>query len=83
MNEPDELKNAVDELLAEDAPEGYGKTLNEFYEAWNSSVFCDGTTAEQRSVVLTQFKAMRRFFYALHKSKRSDPGRATFEPWLG
>ena len=83
MTHPNEMKNAVDELLAEDAPEGYGKTLNEFYEAWNSSTFCNGTTAEQRSVVLTQFKAMRRFFYALHKSKQSEPGKATVETWLG
>lgn len=82
MNPPCEKKKAIDELLSEDTPDGYYETLSQFYEAWNSSALSDGTTPDQRSIVLTHFKALRRFLFRLHKQKYPN-STATPETWLG
>lgn len=58
-------REAVKKLLSEDKPEGYIATLDEMFEAWLCSPHCDGTTGDQRSIALTQIKALKRFMKSL------------------
>ena len=54
-------RKAVRELLSEDKAEGYIETLDTMFEAWFCSEYCNGTTIEQRSVILSHVKALKQF----------------------
>ncbi len=57
-----EVKNkAIHNLLSEDSPKNFIETIDLMFEAWFCSEYCDGTTIDQRSLVLTHTKALKRF----------------------
>ena len=80
MQPSQEKKTPIEELLAEDTPEGYFETLSRFYSAWIGSEHSNGTSPEQRTLVLTHFKAMRRFLYKLQKEQRKK--KCKFTTWI-
>lgn len=82
MTSPSEQKTAIDELLNEDCPEGYYETMSVMYEAWVGSDHSSGTSADQRSIVLSRFKALRRFLFRLQKEKIKKKPK-TKKIWLG
>lgn len=63
-------KPPLEELLMKDDPEGYCETLSVLFEAWNGSEFSNGTSPEQRSLVLTRFKSLRLFLYRVRERKK-------------
>jgi len=84
MTSPSEQKEAVDELLTEDSPEGYCETLSTLYEAWIGSDHSSGTSAEQRSTVLNRFKAIRKFLFRLQEEKiKKKKAKKKDLLWLG
>lgn len=85
MTPPIEKKTSVEELLSEDSPEGYCGTLSTMYEAWIGSEHSSGTSADQRSMVLIHFKALRRFLFRLQKEEIKKKAKAKKKDllWLG
>lgn len=58
-------KNAVNELLNEDCPENFIESIDLMFEAWYCSEYCNGTTIDQRSVMLTHVKALKQFLKSI------------------
>ena len=82
MKETSEVgKSAIDELLQKDTPEGYYETLSVFYEAYVSGSQCDGTTGDQRALVLTRFKSLRLFLYRIKQEGKLKSHRKT-SAWI-
>lgn len=69
-------KTPLEELLSEDSPEGYCKTLSSFYSAWISSEHSNGTSPDERSLALTHFKAMRRFLFRIRQEQKPKKKKA-------
>lgn len=79
---PTAEKPPLDELLSVDDPEGYCETLNRFYEAWTASEHSNGTTPEQRSLVLTRFKSLRKFLFRIREKKKLQNCATDENVWI-
>jgi len=77
-----EKQTSIEELLSEDSPEGYCRTLSTMYEAWIGSDHISGTSADQRSTVLNHFKALRRFLYKIRQEKIKKKAKKKNLVWI-
>lgn len=65
MKVPHEENAAIDELRMGDSPEGYTETIDLMFEAWLCSIYADGSTVAQRTLMLANTKALKRFLHAI------------------